>query len=322
MMRAMCLALVAVLAFVAMPAFAQDLQAVPPLNARVTDLTGTLTAQQQSAMEQKLAEFEARKGSQLAVLIVPTTEPEDIAQYSIRVVEQWKLGREKVDDGALLIVAKNDRRLRIEVGQGLEGVLTDATSRRIISNTIAPLFRQGDFAGGINAGLDRIIRTIDGEPLPPPDRRWRARASPRLAMRCPSCSSAPSSGPASFGACWVAGLVLWLPAASLAGWSGCSRTSSGSAFSLASSLSSSPCWRVLSAAAAGAAGRVRAPAPAVTAASVGWAALEDWAAAEDTVVGTAAAAGAAASGEAAGLAAADSAQWRRRLGQLVRITRS
>jgi len=173
MMRAVCLALVAMLAFAVSPAFAQGLQPIPPLNARVTDLTGTLTAEQQAAIEQKLAAFEARKGSQLAVLIVPTTQPEDIAQYSIRVVEQWKLGREKVDDGALLIVAKNDRRLRIEVGQGLEGVLTDATSRRIISNTITPLFRQGDFAGGINAGLDRMIRTIDGEPLPPPDRRWQ-----------------------------------------------------------------------------------------------------------------------------------------------------
>jgi uncharacterized protein len=173
MLRAASLALFAMLAFVAMPAHAQDLQPVPALNARVTDLTGTLTAEQQSAIEQKLAAFEARKGSQIAVLIVPTTQPEDIAQYSIRVVDQWKLGREQVDDGVLLLVAKNDRRLRIEVGQGLEGVLTDATSRRIIASTITPLFRQGDFAGGINAGLDRIIRTIDGEPLPPPDRRWQ-----------------------------------------------------------------------------------------------------------------------------------------------------
>lgn len=173
MLRAACLAFVAVLAFMAPSAFAQDLQPVPALTARVTDLTGTLTAEQQSAMEQKLAAFEARKGSQLAVLIVPTTEPEDIAQYGIRVVDQWKLGRAKIDDGALLIVAKNDRRMRIEVGRGLEGVLTDAVSRRIISNTVAPLFRQGDFAGGINAGLDRMIRTVDGEPLPAPDRRWQ-----------------------------------------------------------------------------------------------------------------------------------------------------
>jgi uncharacterized protein len=158
---------------VAAPAFAQGLQAIPPYSARVTDLTGTLTAAQQSALEQKLAEFEARKGSQVAVLIVPTTQPEEIEQYSIRLAEAWKPGRKKVDDGAILLVAKNDRKLRIEVAYGLEGVLTDATSKRIIAETITPLFRQGDFAGGINAGLDQIIRVVDGEPLPPPDRRWR-----------------------------------------------------------------------------------------------------------------------------------------------------
>jgi uncharacterized protein len=150
-------------------------QPIPALEARVTDTTGTLTASQQAALEEKLSSFEARKGSQLAVLIVPTTEPEDIAQYSIRVAEQWKLGREQSDDGALLLIARNDRRLRIEVGQGLEGALTDATSRRIIADTITPLFKQGDFFGGINAGLDRMIRVIDGEALPAPDRRWQDR---------------------------------------------------------------------------------------------------------------------------------------------------
>ncbi len=142
-------------------------QTVPALKARVTDLTGTLTAAQQATLEEKLSSFEARKGAQLAVLIVPTTEPEDIEQYSIRVVDQWKLGREASDDGALLLVAKNDRRMRIEVGQGLEGALNDATSRRIIADTITPLFRQGDFFGGINAGLDRMIRVIEGEALRP-----------------------------------------------------------------------------------------------------------------------------------------------------------
>ncbi len=154
-------------------ALAQSLQPVPALRSRVTDLTGTLSAQEQATLEEKLASFEARKGSQLAVLIVPTTEPEDIAQYGIRVVDQWKLGREKSDDGALLIVAKNDRRLRIEVGYGLEGVLTDATSRRIIADTITPLFRQGDFYGGITAGLEQMMRIVEGEPLPAPDRRWQ-----------------------------------------------------------------------------------------------------------------------------------------------------
>jgi uncharacterized protein len=162
-----------VLLFTSTIAFAQSLQPVPALKSRVTDLTGTLSAQEQATLEGKLASFEARKGSQLAVLIVPTTEPEDIAQYGIRVADQWKLGREKSDDGALLIVAKNDRRMRIEVGYGLEGVLTDATSRRINADTITPLFRQGDFYGGITAGLDQMIRIVDGEPLPAPDRRWQ-----------------------------------------------------------------------------------------------------------------------------------------------------
>jgi uncharacterized protein len=151
---------------------------VPSLEARVTDLTGTLTAGQQAALEDKLSAFESRKGSQVVVLLVPTTEPEDIAQFGIRVFDQWKLGRGKVngrsvDDGALFIVAKNDRRMRIEVGRGLEGALTDATSKRIISETITPLFRQGDFYGGINAGVEQMMRVIDGEPLPPPDQKWR-----------------------------------------------------------------------------------------------------------------------------------------------------
>lgn len=142
--------------------------AVPPLTARVTDQTGTLTGDQIAGLEQKLKDFEARKGSQIAVLIVPTTQPEDIAQYSIRVVEQWKLGRKGIDDGALLIVAKDDRRVRIEVGYGLEGALTDATSNRIISEIVTPKFKQGDFFGGINDGVDRMIGVIDGEPLPAP----------------------------------------------------------------------------------------------------------------------------------------------------------
>ncbi|HVN43988.1 MAG TPA: YgcG family protein [Steroidobacteraceae bacterium] len=155
------------------------LQPVPPLKARVTDLTGTLTAEQQGALEQKLAAFEEHKGSQLAVLIVPSTHPEDIAQYSIRVVEQWKLGRgtvngRKIDDGALLLIAKDDHRIRIEVGYGLEGVLTDAVSNRIISETIAPAFREGNFYEGIDAGLDQMMKVIEGEPLPPPEHAWQA----------------------------------------------------------------------------------------------------------------------------------------------------
>jgi uncharacterized protein len=149
---------------------------LPKLDARVTDLTGTLTAAQQSALEEKLTAFESRKGSQIAVLILPTTEPEDIAQFGIRLAESWKLGREAPDDGAILIVAKQDRAMRIEVGRGLEGALTDAASSRIISETIAPLFKQGDFNAGITAGLDQMIRVIDGEPLPAPDQAWKRDA--------------------------------------------------------------------------------------------------------------------------------------------------
>ena len=140
--------------------------AVPPLTGRVTDQTATLSAEQKTNLEQKLQTFEARKGSQLAVLIVPTTAPETIEQYALRVAEQWKLGRKKIDDGAILVVAKSDRALRIEVGYGLEGVLNDATSKRIISEIITPQFKQGDFNGGITAGVDQIIRVIDGEILP------------------------------------------------------------------------------------------------------------------------------------------------------------
>jgi uncharacterized protein len=141
------------------------------LTTHVTDLTGTLTRQQTAALDQKLQAFETAKGSQLAVLIVPTTGGEPIEQYSLRVVEKWKLGRKKVDDGALLIVAKNDRTLRIEVGYGLEGALNDATSKRIISEVIVPRFQQGDFYGGIEAGVDRMIGVVKGEPLPAPSRR-------------------------------------------------------------------------------------------------------------------------------------------------------
>lgn len=141
---------------------------VPPLTGHVTDQTGTLTAEQKAALEQTLAAFEARKGSQLAVLMVASSAPEEIEQYAIRVAEQWKLGRKKVDDGAILIVAKNDRALRIEVGYGLEGALNDLTSKRIISEVILPRFKSQDFYGGISAGVAQIIRVIDGEPLPEP----------------------------------------------------------------------------------------------------------------------------------------------------------
>ncbi|HEX6829605.1 MAG TPA: YgcG family protein, partial [Burkholderiales bacterium] len=158
--------MLAIFALLALPLRAEV--PVPPLQARVTDLTGTLTREQQAALERKLAAFEQKKGSQLAVLVVPTTRPETIEQYSIRVAEQWKLGRKGVDDGALLLVAKEDRELRIEVGYGLEGVLPDAIAKRIVSEVIVPRLRQGDLYGGIEAGVSRMISVIEGEPLPPP----------------------------------------------------------------------------------------------------------------------------------------------------------
>jgi uncharacterized protein len=157
----------------ALPLAALELRAVPQLESRVTDQTGTLTAGQQAELEQKLRAFEQSKGTQIALLIVPTTRPEAIEQYSIRVAEAWKLGREKPDDGALLLVALQDRELRIEVGDGLEGVMPDSIARRIVDDTIKPLFQQGDFFGGVSAGLQQIMSVVEGEPLPPPDRQWR-----------------------------------------------------------------------------------------------------------------------------------------------------
>jgi uncharacterized protein len=151
--------------------------AVPQLTARVTDLAGTLTPQQRAALEERLAAFEARQGSQIAVLIVPTTQPETIEQFSIRAAEAWKIGRKGVDDGALLVVAMKDRTLRIEVGYGLEGALPDARAKRIIEEYIVPRFKAGDFFGGIDAGVTRIMSVVEGEPLPPP------RAAPGAAVR-------------------------------------------------------------------------------------------------------------------------------------------
>jgi uncharacterized protein len=149
---------------------------IPPLKARVTDLTNTLNAQQRGALEQSLAEFEARKGAQVAVLMVPTTQPETVEQYAVRVQEAWKLGRKGVDDGVLLVVAKNDRKVHIEVGYGLEGILPDAIAKRIIENDIVPRFKEGDFYGGIRAGADRIMRVVEGEKLPPPIARPHPQA--------------------------------------------------------------------------------------------------------------------------------------------------
>jgi len=149
---------------------AQAEVAVPPPTQRVTDLTATLDAGQTQSLEARLAAFEQQKGAQLAVLIVPTTQPETIEQYGLRVVEAWKLGRKGVDDGVLLLVAKDDRALRIEVGYGLEGALNDATANRIVEEIIVPHFKSGEFYSGIEAGIAAIIKVIEGEPLPPPKR--------------------------------------------------------------------------------------------------------------------------------------------------------
>ena len=142
--------------------------AVPELSRRVTDLTATLSADQVAALESKLAAFEAQQGSQIAVLIVPTTQPEDIAQFGIRVAEKWKIGRTKIDDGVILIVASDDRKLRLEVGYGLEGAIPDAIAKRVIAETITPYFKAGDYYGGIDAGVQQLMRLIEGEQLPPP----------------------------------------------------------------------------------------------------------------------------------------------------------
>ena len=156
------------LALALAPAPAHPEVPVPALSGRVTDLTGTLDSSAQASLENRLRAFELKHGSQIAVLIVPTTEPETIEQYSMRVAEAWKLGRKGVDDGALLLVATKDRTMRIEVGYGLEGALNDATCKRIISETITPEFRRGNFAAGIEAGIDQMIRVIEGEALPTP----------------------------------------------------------------------------------------------------------------------------------------------------------
>jgi uncharacterized protein len=142
--------------------------AVPALAGHVTDQTGTLSSDQKATLEQTLTSFEARKGTQLVVLMVATTAPEAIEQYALRVAEKWKPGRKKVDDGVILLVAKDDRTLRIEVGYGLEGALSDIVSKRIISETILPRFKQGDFYGGVQTGTEKIIQVVDGESLAPP----------------------------------------------------------------------------------------------------------------------------------------------------------
>jgi uncharacterized protein len=162
--------LVFLLSLSAFCAFGQGLQPVPPLTAHVIDQTGTLDAIQRKGLEDKLAAFEASKGSQIAFLIVATTQPEDIASYANRVGNEWKIGRKGVGDGLLLVVAKDDRKVRIEVAKTLEGAIPDLAAKHIIDEAITPRFRQGDFAGGLHAAADRIIARVTGEALPEPER--------------------------------------------------------------------------------------------------------------------------------------------------------
>ncbi|MGJ8515393.1 TPM domain-containing protein [Carnimonas bestiolae] len=176
-------------ALLVLPLSAQADAEVPAFSNWVVDQTNTLNDHERDALIQKLDAFNKHKGSQVAVLIVPTTQPETIEQYSIRAVEQWKLGRKNVDDGVLLLVAKQDHHLRIEVGYGLEGALPDATANRIIDEYISPAFRSGNFAEGISQGVDRITRVIDGEPLPAyqPDKSDEQSTPPIEALLIIAC---------------------------------------------------------------------------------------------------------------------------------------
>lgn len=152
---------------------ADGLVTIPPLQSAVTDLTQTLSAQEQAALNDKLSQFSQQSGSQVAVLLLPSTQPEEISQFGIRLAEAWKIGREKQDDGVIVIVAKNDRKMRIEVGYGLEGAIPDAIAKRIISEQIAPAFKQGQFYQGLNLATDTLIKLIQGEQLPAPAKHAR-----------------------------------------------------------------------------------------------------------------------------------------------------
>jgi uncharacterized protein len=159
------IALLATLSLVGAAAVAED-RSIPALTGRVVDETGTLTADEKGALEGKLQNFEQRKGTQIVVLLTGTTFPEPIESYSIRVAEAWKIGRKGVSDGIVIVVAKSDRTMRLEVGYGLEGVIPDAVARRLIDEVFIPGFREGNFYAGLDAGIDRLIKVIDGEPLP------------------------------------------------------------------------------------------------------------------------------------------------------------
>lgn len=170
--RALALAL---LLFACLPAWAQQAAAIPALTSPVVDTTGTLSAEQTQQLEQQALALQQRKGSQLQVLVVASTQPETIEQYTQRVFDQWKLGRKGVDDAVILVVAKDDRRVRIQPGYGLEGAIPDAIANRVIQEYLAPKFRAGDYGGGIADATAQLVKLIDGEPLPAPvsDNRTR-----------------------------------------------------------------------------------------------------------------------------------------------------
>lgn len=165
-------------AWLPLAAWAQGgVQAVPALTAHVMDSTGTLDAAQRGALEAKLTAFEQSRGAQVVFLMVPTTQPEDIAAYAQRVGDTWKVGRKGVGDGLLLVVAKNDRKVRIETTKALEGAIPDLAARQVIDSAITPRFKQGDFAGGLNAAADQLIALISGENLPAPERNGSGRSN-------------------------------------------------------------------------------------------------------------------------------------------------
>ncbi len=184
------------------PARAQQPVPVPALTGHVVDQAGLLDAAARQRLALVLADYETRTGSQIAVLIVKSTEPEAIEQFSIRVADAWKLGRKGQDDGVLLVVAKDNpkalRRLRIEAGRGVQGVLTDAQSKRVLQDVIAPHFRQNDFYGGLVAGTAAISALLDKEQFAPP-----ARKSGTAPM-------APSSDEGLMFALLMVGAGLWL----------------------------------------------------------------------------------------------------------------
>jgi uncharacterized protein len=172
--RALAGALAALL--LAFCALAQDAIPVPKLSARVTDLTGTLATGQREALESKLAAFEQARGSQVAVLLVPTLGTETIEEFAGRVADSWQLGRKGVDDGVLFVISMQERRMRIHTGRGVQGTLTDALSKRIVAEIVTPHFRAGDFPGGIQAGVDAILKAVEGEGLPAPVERRTSAA--------------------------------------------------------------------------------------------------------------------------------------------------